>query len=68
MSHDHVGVPKFIKSFSIDDRVFCYNLKIDRFYGCSIDRLGTKNNYYDEDVEKRNIISRNRARILIVLL
>ena len=53
MSHDHIGVPKFIeKGFSINNSVYCYNLINDKCYGNSIDRLGTKNNYYDEDVEK----------------
>lgn len=28
MSHDHIGIPKFIeKGFSNDGKVYCYNLK-----------------------------------------
>lgn len=53
MSHDHVGVPKFIENgFSNDGKVYCYNLKVDKSYYDSINKLGTKNNYYEDDVEK----------------
>lgn len=53
MSHDHVGIPKFIeKGFSNDGKVYCYNLKRDKQYFDSVEKLGTKNNYYDKDVEK----------------
>lgn len=53
MSHDHIGIPKFIeKGFSNDGKVYCYNLKKDKHYFDLINKLGTKNNYYDEDVEK----------------
>ncbi len=53
MSHDHVGIPKFIeKGFSNDDKVYCYDLIVDKGYHASIKRLGTMNNYYDKDVEK----------------
>ena len=53
MSHDHIGIPKFIeKGFSNNEKVYCYDLLNDKVYQTSIDRLGTKNNYYDKDVEK----------------
>ncbi len=54
MSHDHVGIPRFIeKGFSNNnEKAYCYNLKNDKGYCVSIDRLGTQKNYYDEDVEK----------------
>lgn len=43
MSHDHVGVPKFIENgFSNDGKVYCYNLKVDKSYYDSINKLGTK--------------------------
>ena len=54
MSHDHVGVPKFIENgFSNNGKVYCYNLLKDNWYPTSTDKLGTENNYYDEDVEKK---------------
>lgn len=53
MSHDHIGVPRFIEEgFSNSGRVYCYNLAIDKIYPTNTERLGTKNNYYEEDVEK----------------
>lgn len=53
MSHDHVGVPRFIEEgFSNSGRVYCYNLVIDKIYPTNTERLGTKNNYYEDDVEK----------------
>lgn len=54
MSHDHVGVPKFIENgFSNNGQVYCYNLLNDKGYHTSTDRLGTEKNYYDENVEKK---------------
>ena len=54
MSHSHIGVPRFIeKGFSTNqEKVYCYDLKREKDYYASIDRLGTKNNYYDKDVEE----------------
>lgn len=53
MSHDHVGVPRFIEGgFSNNGRVYCYNLITDKIYPTNVERLGTENNYYEPDVEK----------------
>lgn len=53
MSHDHVGVPRFIEEgFSNNGRVYCYNLITDKIYPTNVERLGTENNYYEPDVEK----------------
>lgn len=58
MSHDHIGIPRFIQNgFSDNGRVFVYDLIRDKQYSSSIDILGTKNNYYDEDVEKKILSS-----------
>lgn len=54
MHHDHIGIPKFIeRGFSNNGKVYCYDLHQDKVYGTNIDRLGTKNNYYEDDVEKK---------------
>ncbi len=53
MAHDHVGIPKFIeKGFSNNNQVFVFDTIRNKRYPMSIDRLGTENDYYDEDVEK----------------
>lgn len=53
MSHDHIGIPKFIeRGFAINESVWVYDLIREKKYKTSIDRLGTENKYYDEDVEK----------------
>ncbi|MDY4592197.1 MAG: DUF4238 domain-containing protein [Eubacteriales bacterium] len=53
MSRDHIAIPKFIEEgFSKDGKTFVYDLIRDNEYIGSIKKLGTKNNYYDNDVEK----------------
>ena len=53
MSHDHVGVARFVENgFSIKEKTFCFNIHQQKLYQTSIDRLGVENNYYDIDVEK----------------
>lgn len=52
MSHDHIGIPKFIeKDFQWWESILLQFEK-DKHYFDLIKKLGTKNNYYDEDVEK----------------
>lgn len=52
MSHDHIGVPRFIENgFSINKKVYCYNLKINKCFKTSTDRLGTKKDYFSKEVE-----------------
>lgn len=54
MSHDHIGIPKFIqKGFSIDNKTNVYNIKENKSYITSVDRLGTEKDYYDEEVETK---------------
>lgn len=53
MSHNHVGIPRFIQNgFAYKNKVFVSDIVRNKIYQTSIDRLGTENNYYDEDVEK----------------
>lgn len=53
MSHDHIGIPRFLEQgFANGEKVFCYDLVRDKGYQTSITHLGTQNNYYDDDVEK----------------
>lgn len=57
MSHDHVGIPKFIqKKFSKNNQVYCYDYIRKKEYYVSIDRLGVEKNYYEKNVEI-NILS-----------
>lgn len=58
MAHDHIGIPKFIeKGFSYNNQVYVSDVLRDKRYVMSVDRLGTENNYYDEDVEKQILAS-----------
>lgn len=53
MAHDHVGIPRFIeRGFSINDRTYVYNIEKHKIYQTNVDRLGTRNDYYEEYVEK----------------
>ena len=59
MSHDHVGIPKLIQhGFANEEQTYCYDIIRKKGYFCNIDRLGTENNYYDEDVEK-DLLAKN---------
>lgn len=52
MHHSHIGITRLVQSgFAINEQVYCYDTIRGKAYYCSITRLGTKNNYYDEDVE-----------------
>ena len=51
--HSHIGIPRIIeKGFSNNNQVSVFDTIRNSIYKASINRLGTKNNYYDEDVEK----------------
>ena len=69
MSHDHIGVPRFIeKGFSKNCQVYVYDVIREKEYKMSIDRLGTKQNYYDKDVEENllaNGIENNFSQLYI---
>ncbi len=53
MPQDHVSIPKFIeKGFSKEEKVFCYNLELNKTYKTDVSRFGTQRDYYDEHVEK----------------
>lgn len=53
--HSHVGVPKIIqKGFTYDGKqVYCYDIDEDKLFSTNIDRLGTKRNYYEYEVENK---------------
>lgn len=69
MSHDHIGVPRFIeKGFSKNCQVHVYDVIREKEYKMSINRLGTKQNYYDKDVEENllaNGIENNFSQLYI---
>lgn len=57
MLHSHIGVPKFIeRGFSLNEKAYVYDIIRNKDYIMPIDRLGTTNNYYENDVEK-NILA-----------
>ena len=66
MANDHVGIPRFIEEgFANKKKVYKYDLIREKEYAESIDTLGTKNNYYDEDVEKELLARRIESRFAI---
>lgn len=53
MINSHVGIPRFmIDEFSIQNKVYTYNLNNYKGYSINSKKLGVESGYYDENVEK----------------